>query len=107
MVNVYREAANVVVQNRHVVVGATAVLVNPLGFKFVKGFLLRTPGVGDPTPNTAPIWLGNANVTADSAVETGGFPLIPGASIYIPSEFADGLYAISTAASQDLVWLGV
>lgn len=107
MANIYREAVDASIQNRNVVVGATAVLVNPLEFKFIKGILLRTPNSDDPTANTAPVWLGNANVTADSALETGGFPLVPGASLFIPSEFIADLYAISTAASQNLAWFGV
>lgn len=107
MANVYREAVNTLVQTRNVIVGTSAVKVNPIGFKFIKGILLRTPGTTDPSPNTAPIWIGGANVTADQAVETGGFPLVPGASLNIPSEFLSGLYAISTSASQVLTWVGV
>jgi len=107
MSNIYREAVDEQVKNRHVVVGATAVKVNPFGFKFVKGILLRTPGPQDTTPNPVSIWLGNAQVTADNAIETGGFPLVPGSSIFIPAEFVTGLYAISTQASQNLAWLGV
>lgn len=107
MTNVYRETVDIPVQTRNVIVGATAVKVNPIGFKFVKGILLRTPGTTDPSPNVAPIWIGGANVTADQAVETGGFPLVPGASLNIPSEFLDSLYAISTSATQVLTWVGV
>lgn len=107
MTNTYRDAVDVLVQNRNVVVGTSAVLVNPLGFKFIKGILLRTPGSDDPTPNTDPVWIGGVNVTADSAIETGGFPLLPGASIFIPVEFVSGLYARSTTGAQKLAWLGV
>ncbi len=107
MTNIYREAVDAKVQTRNVVVGVAAVEVNPLEFRFVKGILLRTPGTTDPTPNVAPIWLGHVNVTADSAVETGGFPLVPGASIFIPVELLTGMYAISTSASQVLTWMGV
>jgi hypothetical protein len=107
MANVHREAVDVLVQTRNVIVGVTAVKVNPIGFKFIKGILLRAPGTTDPSPNVAPIWIGGANVTANQAVETGGFPLVPGASLNIPSEFLNGLYAISTSASQVLTWVGV
>jgi hypothetical protein len=107
MTNVYKEAVDAEVQNRNVVVGVAAAKLNPFGFSFMKGILLRTPGTSDPTPNTAPIWLGNAKVTANMEIETGGFPLVPGSSIFIPAEFLKELYAISTQADQNLAWLGV
>ena len=107
MGNIYQESVDVEVQHRNVVVGTSVVIINPFRFKFVKGILLRTPGTQDPVPNTAPIWIGNAKVTADADPNTGGFPLIPGSSIFLPVEFLDGLYAISTQASQSLSWLGV
>ena len=107
MANVYRESVNAQVQNRHVVAGTSAALVNPFGFQFMKGILLRTPGPMDPVPNAVPVWIGNAQVTADNAVETGGFPIVPGSSVFIPAEFAANLYVISTQADQDLAWLGV
>jgi len=107
MANLHREAVDLLVQTRNVVVGVTAVKINPIGFKFVKGVLLHAPGTSDPSPNTDPIWIGSANVTANQHLETGGFPLIPGSTLEIPSEFLGGLYAISTAATQTLTWLGV
>jgi len=107
MGNLHREAVDVLVQTRNVDVGISAVRVNPIGFKFIKGVLLHAPGTSDPGPNTDPIWIGGPTVTADQAIETGGFPLIPGSTLEIPSEFLGGLYAISTAASQTLTWLGV
>lgn len=107
MSNVYREAANVEVQNRNVLVGTTAVKINPFEFRFVKGILLRTPGTQDPTPNIAPVWIGSSIVTADLDIETGGFALIPGSAVYLPVEFLTKLYAISTQASQYISWLGV
>jgi len=107
MTNVYREAVDLLVQNRNVAVGVTAVKVNPLEFKFVKGIQLYAPGSSDVTPNTATIWLGDAGVTANQAIETGGFPLVPGSSLFLPNEFVSGLYVISASASQILTWLGV
>ena len=107
MSNIYREAVDLPVQNRNVAVGVTAVKVNPFGFKFVKGIQLYAPGSSDATPNTATVWLGNIGVTADQAIETGGFPLVPGSSLMLPAEFVDNLYVISGSASQILTWLGV
>ena len=107
MANIHREAVNLPVQNRNVAVGVTAVKVNPFGFKFVKGIQLYAPGSSDANPNTSTIWLGGPGVTADQVIETGGFPLVPGSSLMLPAEFADGLYVISASASQVLTWLGV
>jgi len=107
MVHVYRETVDVRVQNSNLVVGTTAVEVNPLGFKFVKGILLRVPGSFDPVPNTDSIWIGNASITADNDVVTGGFTLVPGSSLFLPVELVTDLYAISSAASQKLAWVGV
>ncbi len=107
MTNVHREAVNLPVQNRNVAVGVTAVKVNPFGFQFTKGIQLYAPGPNDATPNTATVWIGNAQVTSDHAIETGGFPLIPGSSLFLPVEFVDDLYVISASASQLLTWLGV
>jgi hypothetical protein len=104
---IIKEAIDAPVKNYHLVVGVTAVEINPLGFQFQKGILLRTPESTDPVPNDAPIWIGSAQVTADSDTETGGFPLIPGASLFIPVEFVKGLYAISTLADQDIALIGV
>ena len=87
--------------------GVAAAKINPLGFQFQKGILLRTPESTDPVPNDAPVWLGTAQVTPDSVADTGGFPLIPGASLFVPLEFATDLYAISTLADQDLAVMGV
>ena len=36
-------------------------------YEVLKGVLMRAPGSGDPTPNTAPIWVGGKSVTADSS----------------------------------------
>jgi len=107
MVHVYREAVNLPVQNRNLVVGVTAVEINPIEFQFTKGILLRAPGTLDPVPNTTMIWIGPPKVTADDDVLTGGFPLVPGSSLYLPVEFANDLFAISDAADQKLFWLGV
>lgn len=107
MTNIEKESVDIPVQNRVVVVGTTAVLVNPFKFRFMKGALLYLPGTLDPVPNTAPIWIGNEKVTADLAVETGGFPLIPGSSLNIPTDYLEGLYAVSTAVDQHILWIGV
>ena len=107
MTNTYRESVNLTIKTRNVSVGTTAVLINDFGFKFVKGIQLYAPGSSDANPNTETIWLGNSGVTADQAIETGGFPLVPGSSLFLPSEYIYGLYVISATGSQILTWVGV
>lgn len=92
----------------HVVVGVTRVKVVILEFQgMLKGVLLRASGSGDLPPNTAPIWIGGNGVTADSATTTGGMSLPPGESMFVPMEKIHKLYAISTAADQDLAWMSM
>ena len=91
--------------NGHTTVGLTAV---PLANKFptTRGILLRCPGSLDPTPNTACVWVGGKGVTADSAA-TGGMPIAPGSHLVLPVDDASAIYVISTAADQDVAWMGV
>lgn len=92
----------------HKVVGTSAARLTTVGVAMEKGILLRAPGSSDPTPNTAPVWVGNTKgVTADSAVGSGGMPLVPGASMTIPASLAKDIWIISTAGSQDIAWMGV
>jgi hypothetical protein len=107
MANIEKETVDLLVQNRVVIVGMTAGLINDFKFRFIKGIVLYTPGTLDPVPNTAPIWIGNAKVTADLEIETGGFPLVPGSQITFPTEYLKDLYAVSTTADQRLLWIGV
>lgn len=90
----------------HTTVGMTAVKLTDKKFKTVKGVLFRCPGSTDPVPNTAPIWVGAASVTADSSA-TGGMPVLPGDSAFFPIEQIDQLYVISTVANQDIAWMGI
>ena len=94
-------------RNGHPVVGIAAVKITPQDLRFMRGFMLRAPGASDPVPNTHPIWIGNASVTANSAVDSGGFPIIPGGTVMVPTDDTSELYAISTAGAQDLAWIGV
>jgi len=91
----------------HAVVGATAAKLTLLDFPCMKGVLLRAPGADDPVPNTAPIWIGSSAVTADSDPGTGGIPILPGESFSLPIDNPTDAWVVSTAADQDLAWLGV
>lgn len=95
------------VYHGHITVGTSRVQLTEIVSKLTTGMILRTPGVTDSVPNTDEVWIGGSNVTADAHESTGGFPLLPGASITINLEDARYLYFISTAANQDIAWIGV
>jgi hypothetical protein len=78
-----------------------------LGTGALKGILLRAPGSGDDSPNSAPVYVGGAGVTADNMPETGGMPICPGETLFVPLENLELLYAISTAANQQLAWIAM
>lgn len=87
----------------HVVVGTN---VAPLATESVtvvkKGVLV----VADPN-NATTVYLGRSVVTADNAVDTGGIPLPPGASLFIPIEDLTALFVISGSAAQDVAWMAL
>ena len=88
-------------RNGQKTVGINAVKITETNHEFVKGILLRAAGDNDPTPNTNVIWIGGPYVTSSD-----GMPLAPGETMTLPLETAENLYAISTAASQNLAWWG-
>lgn len=102
-----KETANDL-RHGHTVVGTSRAKVVSLALgtqRALKGILLVTPGSNAPTPNTDPIWIGGGGVTADSTPETGGMWLLPGDSLFVPLADVSKLYAVSTAAVQDLAWM--
>lgn len=105
MVDVAKESVGEV-YNGHKTVGTTAVKLTDLSFPMLKGVLLRCPGGSDPVGNSVPVWVGGRGVTADSAA-TGGVPILPGNSIFIPIERANLLWVVSSSADQDVAWLGI
>lgn len=78
-----------------------------LGTGALKGILLRAPGSGDANPNDVPVYVGGSGVTANNLPETGGMPLCPGETLFIPLENLQLLYAISTQPNQQLAWIAM
>ena len=91
----------------HKTVGVARTQLSAAKYEVHKGILLRVPGAGDAVANTYPVWVGGRNVTADSNESTGGIPLTPGESMFIPLDDITSLYVISTGADQDLAWMVV
>ena len=69
-------------------------------FAPLKGVLVRADAA-----NTADVYLGKSDVTADQNDDTGGFPVPAGGAVNVPIHVAEQLYAISTAASQKISFL--
>ena len=86
----------------HASVGVAAAVVSTRSLNFKYGVLLYADA-----NNTTNIWIGRTGVTADANADTGGYPIIPGASVVLPFTEMQNLYGISTSAAQDLAWLGV
>ena len=92
----------------HGVAGVTASKLTDNSVRLNQGILFRCPGAKDtPEPaNSRPVWVGRRGVTADRTA-TGGMPVVPGSSLFIPIDDPSELYVISSVAAQDYAWLGV
>jgi len=88
----------------HVLVGTTAVKLTTSQPSILlrKGIIVRADSA-----NTVDIYLGNAFVTADNVVGTGGLPIASGEAVFIPLDDPTLLYIRATVASQDLAWFAV
>jgi hypothetical protein len=94
----------------HMVAGngaGNAVQLTANSIKVNRGVLVRCPGAKDPTANTKPVWVGLKGVTPDSTQDTGGMPVVPGSSLFVPIDDPSELYIVSTVASQDIAWLAL
>lgn len=103
MVDIDREISPRLVHG-HTQVGTAVKKLFVLDLECFKGILLRAPGQFDPVPNTACVWVGGEFVTADS-VDTGGMPIAPGESLYIPVASSGRLFVVSTVEAQDIAWI--
>lgn len=91
----------------HTAVGVTTVPLTTLSLKCVRGLLLRAPGPGEDDANTDVVYCGRAAVTADADTNTGGFPILPGSTLFLPVDDPSKVYVVSPSASQSLAWMGV
>ena len=87
----------------HVVVGTSAAPMAAESVTVVKKGVLV---VADPN-NATTVYLGRKVVTANNAVETGGIPLPPGASLFVPIEDLTALFVISGSTAQDVAWMAL
>ncbi len=62
--------------------------------------LLRGIGVKADPANTAVIYIGKSDVTANTTAATDGFPLSPGEELFLPLKDGSTVYGRSGSASQ-------
>jgi hypothetical protein len=55
--------------------------------------------------NTANIYVGKSDVTADTTDATDGFELVPGESLFLPVSNANLIYVIAAAVNQKVFWV--
>jgi hypothetical protein len=87
-------------------VGVNPVQITPLQLVPYKGILLTCPGTQyDGTGNSKPVWVGGPKVTANDNAASGGMPLVPGASMFIPIDKPDELWVVSSEPDQKIAWM--
>lgn len=55
--------------------------------------------------NTGVLYIGNSDVTADSADATDGFPLLSGDSLFLPINDPRKIFVVASAANQKAFYL--
>jgi len=83
-------------------IGTSAVQITTSTFQCVKGMLIRA----DPA-NTGIVYIGQSDVTANSAAATDGLPLEAGDAVMIEVNQVNLVYAIASAAGQKVFWIAV
>ena len=102
------------IKHGHTVVGKTAVPLTTIDYSggtympaCYRGVIVRAAGAGEDAPNTDIVYVGRSAVTADNDSDTGGVPILPGGSIFLPVDDPSKVYVVSQSDNQDVAWLGV
>lgn len=76
--------------------------------RITRGICVRAPGTQDITGgNSAVVFVGGSNVTPGNDEQSGGVPLIPGASITLPCRDPSKVFVVTPTGTQDVSWVGV
>ncbi len=81
-------------------VGTTAAALTSNSTHAAKGVQLKAAAA-----NTAVVYVGNSDVTADSADATDGFPLQSSDSLFLPINDPSKIFVIASAANQKVFFL--
>jgi len=102
MTRIGDETVNLFSHGRASGIGTTALALTSVATPLTKGVQIRAAN-----SNTALVYVGNGNLTTDSADLTDGFPLAAGEALFVPINDARKVYVRSTAASQKVFWFAI
>jgi len=97
--NIHGDTVAKVLHGRTIIGTSAAQIITGNMPNSTKGIQLKA----GPT-NTGVVYVGRAGVTDGDTVATDGMPLQASEGIFVPIEDVTLLYAIASAASQDLYW---
>jgi hypothetical protein len=80
-------------------VGTTAVQLSATAYRATKGVQLKADAA-----NSSTVYVGNADLTADTADATDGFPLAAGEGLFVPVDDVSKVYVRGGAAGQKVFW---
>lgn len=83
-----------------IAIGTSESQVTATAVPVLKGIQLKADAA-----NTGIIYVGKSGVTDASADGTDGFPLSAGDGLFLPLDDVSLVYAIASAAAQELYWL--
>jgi hypothetical protein len=83
-------------------VGTSVVPLTTVGGKAARGVQVKAA-----VSNTGTVYVGNSDVTADSADATDGFPLAPGDGLFLPIDDPTRVYLVASAAGQKVFFVVV
>jgi hypothetical protein len=81
-------------------VGATAVALASSPSVLKRGVQIKAAAA-----NTGKVYVGNSDVTADTAAATDGFELSAGQGLFVPANDLKNVYVIASAAAQKIFYL--
>jgi hypothetical protein len=76
-------------------IGTTAVPLTATSVHAARGVQLKAASA-----NTGTVYVGNSDVTADSADATDGFPLTPGEGLFLPVDDPSRVYVVGSTSGQ-------
>jgi hypothetical protein len=83
-------------------VGTTAVQLSATSYRVAKGVQLKADAA-----NSSTVYVGNADLTADTADATDGFPLAAGEGLFVPVDDVNKIYVRGGASGQKVFWFAV
>ena len=83
-------------------VGTSAVVLSASSYRVAKGVQIKADAA-----NSSVVYVGNADLTADSADATDGFPLAAGEGLFVPVDDVNKIYLRGGASGQKVFWFAV